>query len=325
MGLTLDIEELYVTYRTPEGNIPAVRDVSFTLSEGEILGIVGESGSGKSTLALTLTGLLPQNVHVHAKRMNILGNDIDTSNLRKALDPLRGVGIFMVFQDPFASLNPLIRIRDQMAEAYVTKVRQKHGIKLGVDDVDDEELIEYLKRVNISDPHISIYKYPHQLSGGQIQRVMIAMALILEPRILIADEPTTALDVITQIQVLHELKRLVDEIKTSIIFITHDIALASVVSDRLAVMYGGYFMEVGDTLNVLKEPLHPYTVGLISSIPNKRKSEGYLSEIKGLYVPSETGGCPFAPRCSHAKDICIKEIPIMREINGRHIRCFLYG
>ncbi len=256
--------------------------------------------------------------------MVILNNNIDIKNLRISIEKLRGTGIFMVFQDPFSSLNPLMRIRDQLAEAYVTKVRQVKGIKMGIDDVDDKELIDYLKRVNIPDPEISLYKYPHQLSGGQIQRVMIAMALILEPRILLADEPTTALDVITQIQILHEFKRLVDEIKTSIIFITHDIALASTISDRLAVMYGGYFMEIGDTLSVLKEPLHPYTMGLVASIPNKRKYEGYLSEIKGMYVPTKASGCPFWPRCPHANEKCMRETPALREVRGRLVRCFLY-
>ncbi|WP_054843683.1 ABC transporter ATP-binding protein [Vulcanisaeta souniana] len=283
MGLVLDVEGLYVTYHTPDGgDIPAVRDLSFGLNEGEILGIVGESGSGKSTLALALAGLLPRNAYVGAKKIVILNSNIDAASLRKALEDLRGgVGIFMVFQDPFSSLNPLIRIREQLAEAYITRVKRTKGIRMSINDVDDGgELINYLKRVNIPDPEVTLYRYPHQLSGGQIQRVMIAMALILEPRILIADEPTTALDVITQIQVLHELKKLVDDIRTSIIFITHDIALASTISDRLAVMYGGYFMEVGNTLDVLKEPLHPYTMGLVTSIPSKRKHEAIYPRLR---------------------------------------------
>ena len=324
MGLVIDVEGLYVIYHTPDGDVPAVRDVSFKLNEGEVLGIVGESGSGKSTLAFALAGLLPRNAYVNAKKMVILNNNIDVKNLRRSLEELRGTGIFMVFQDPFSSLNPLMRIRDQLAEAYVTKVRQVRGIKMGVGDVDDKELVDYLKRVNIPDPEISLYKYPHQLSGGQIQRVMIAMALILEPKILLADEPTTALDVITQIQILHEFKRLVDEIKTSIIFITHDIALASTISDRLAVMYGGYFMEIGDTLSILKEPLHPYTRGLVASIPNKRKYEGYLSEIKGMYTPTKISGCPFWPRCPHVMERCMREVPVLREVKDRFVRCFMY-
>ncbi|BDR91028.1 ABC transporter ATP-binding protein [Vulcanisaeta souniana] len=324
MGLVLDVEGLYVTYHTPDGDIPAVRDLSFGLNEGEILGIVGESGSGKSTLALALAGLLPRNAYVGAKKIVILNSNIDAASLRKALEDLRGVGIFMVFQDPFSSLNPLIRIREQLAEAYITRVKRTKGIRMSINDVDDGELINYLKRVNIPDPEVTLYRYPHQLSGGQIQRVMIAMALILEPRILIADEPTTALDVITQIQVLHELKKLVDDIRTSIIFITHDIALASTISDRLAVMYGGYFMEVGNTLDVLKEPLHPYTMGLVTSIPSKRKHEGYLPEIKGVYVPTKSKGCPFWPRCPYTKEACMKEVPELKEVKGRLVRCFMY-
>jgi peptide/nickel transport system ATP-binding protein len=323
VGVTLSIEDLQVIYRTPNGVIPAVRGVSLSLSEGEVLGIVGESGSGKSTLVFAIAGLLPKNAVVRARKFLILNYDVLKSP--NVFHKLRGSGVFMIFQDPFSSLNPLMRIRDQLAEAYVTKVRQTKGVKIGINDVDDKELVEYLKRVNIPDPQIILYRYPHQLSGGQIQRIMIAMALILEPRILLADEPTTALDVITQAQVLHELRRLVDEIRTSMIFITHDIALASAMSDRLAVMYGGLLMEVGNTESVIMEPLHPYTQGLIASIPSKSKYEGLLNEIKGFYVPTDLNGCPFAPRCPYAKDICVKSLPELRMVNNRLVRCHLYG
>jgi len=323
VGVTLSIEDLQVIYKTPNGTIPAVRGVSLELSESEILGVVGESGSGKSTLAFAIAGLLPKNAIVKARKFIILNNDALSSP--NVFNKLRGSGVFMVFQDPFSSLNPLLTIRDQLAEAYVTKVKQSKGVKVGIGDVDDEELVEYLKRVNISDPQITLYKYPHQLSGGQIQRVMIAMALILEPRILLADEPTTALDVLTQIQVLQELKRLVDEIKTSIIFITHDIALASAIGDRLAVMYGGLLMEVGNTEDVIREPMHPYTQGLIASIPSKSKYEGLLNEIKGIYVPTNLNECPFAPRCPYVRDDCKNSLPELRRVNNRFVRCRLYG
>ncbi len=322
MGVVLELENLRVVYRTSTGSIPAVKDVTLSLNEGEVLGIVGESGSGKSTLALAIAGLLPKNAIVNARKFIILDNDV--LSLPGILNELRGVGVYMIFQDPFSSLNPLMKIRDQLAEAYVTKVRHRKGVRLNIDDVPDEELIEYLKKVNIPDPEITLHKYPHQLSGGQIQRVMIAMALILEPRILLADEPTTALDLLTQIQILHELKRLVDEIKTSIIFITHDIALASAISDRLAVMYGGLFMEIGNTEDVLKEPLHPYTKGLIASIPSKSKDEGFLNEIKGVYIPTDTNECPFAARCPFITDKCKIAMPKLNRVNNRFVRCFLY-
>ncbi|WP_069806868.1 ABC transporter ATP-binding protein [Vulcanisaeta thermophila] len=325
MDLVLNIENLHVAYTTQDGNIEAIRDVSLSLRKGEVLGIVGESGSGKSTLALFITGLLPKNAQVKFKEVTIMGNTANNyAQLRSILNNLRGTGIFMIPQDPFSSLNPLMKIKEQMAEAYITKLKRTKGIKLNINEIEDKELTEYLKRVNIPDPQITLYKYPHQLSGGQIQRIMIAMALILEPRILIADEPTTALDVITQIQILNELRKLINELETSIIFITHDIALASIISDRVAVMYGGFFMETGNTLEILKEPLHPYTKGLIASIPNKRKHEGPLSEIQGIYIPSKYEGCPFWPRCPHTTDTCKAQTPILRKINNRLVRCFLY-
>ncbi len=314
----LEVENLSVEYNTKSGCVLALRNVSFSLDEGEVLGIVGESGSGKSTLALALSGLLERSAVIKAHRMTFCGVD-----LLGNIESVRGTGVFMVFQDPFSSLNPLMKIRQQLFEAI--KVRCDRAKLSFNEDEARKEAIELLKEVRITDPEDVLERYPHQLSGGQTQRVMIAMALAEKPKLLIADEPTTALDVITQAQVLSVFKNVVNRRHMSMIFITHDLAVASQICDRIMVLYGGMVQEMGSTSEVLKDPKHPYTLGLIGSIPNKSKEEGELSSIKGYYTTTGIRGCLFSPRCPFVREGCTKGVPRLNAVDGRLVRCINYG
>jgi len=313
----LEVENLSVEYRSSSGSVRALTKVSFTLDEAEVLGVVGESGSGKSTLALALSGLLDHSATLRADKIVFMGIDL-LSNI----ESVRGTGVFMVFQDPFSSLNPLMKIKHQIFEAI--KVRCKRLGESFSQEEAKKEALELLKEVRIADPEDVLERYPHQLSGGQQQRVMIAMALAERPKLLIADEPTTALDVITQAQVLSIFKEVVKRRRMSMIFITHDLAVASQICDRIIVLYGGMIQEVGLAEEVLKDPKHPYTMGLIGSIPYKSKEEGALTSIKGFFSHG-VEGCVFSPRCAFAREECKKGVPKLNRVNGRLVRCINYG
>ncbi len=326
MGELLRVRELSVGYRSSDGYTRVLRRVSFSLSEGEVLGVVGESGSGKTTLALAIARLLPPYARVEGGSIVFSGVDL-LSLSEKGVDELRGTGIFMVFQDPFMSLNPLMRVGSQLVEAIRVRCKRQ-GTRFQREDA-EREAVEHLRRVRITDPEDVAKRFPHQLSGGQNQRVMIAMALAERPKLIIADEPTTALDVTTQAQVLSLFREIVDQEGMAMIFITHDLAVASSISHRIAVMYAGYIQEIGSAKSVLQDPKHPYTVSLIKSLPTKTKDEGKL-EAYSLQQKDQQDGwtgeaCAYAPRCVYVHDACIRGVPALIELGDRFVRCVNYG
>lgn len=322
----LEVNDLSVTYRTPFGTVKALDDVSFTLDKGESIAVVGESGSGKTTLALAISRLLPPNAEL---RGSIIFEGVDLAKLsQSALRAIRGTGIFMVFQEPANSLNPVYKIKDQLMEA--VKIRYLRSNEPFDEDKALKEIISTLRDVRMPDPEVIIERYPHQLSGGQIQRVMIAMGLLMKPKLFIADEPTSALDVTVQAQILKLLKDLKNEYNLSIIFITHDLAVASIIGDRVMVMYAGQIVEEGLMNDVITKPYHPYTQGLLNilnSLPRISKYEGKLPIISGA-VPSlinPPSGCRFHPRCPYATDTCVKVVPQLKNIENRRVRCHFYA
>ena len=324
MDNILEVEGLSVDYRTPYGVVHALRDVSFEVKQGEALSVVGESGCGKSTIALTVSRLLPaSNARIRSGRVLFQGKDIIQTS-KPEMDRIRGTGIFMIFQNPFMSLNPLMKVEDQIKEA--VKVRSTRNRSKMANEEAEKEIRSILKSVRIGDAGDVMGRYPHQLSGGQNQRVMLAMALAEEPDLLIADEPTTALDVTTQAQVLALLKEIIRKTGMSVIFITHDLAVAASISDRIAVLYGGMIQEVGPSKQILTGPKHPYTAGLIKSIPSRTKADGPLEAIKGAFsLEGVEKACAFAPRCPLAHEACWKGVPAFAQVEGRSVRCLNYG
>ncbi len=324
MTSILEVENLSVDYATSSSTVHALRNVSLTVNEGEVLSIVGESGSGKSTFALAVSKLLPPNATL-LKGGRILFRGKDLMQLNKSqIEQIRGTGIFMIFQNVFLSLNPLMKIKRQVIEAI--NVRSKRISKNIEKREAESEVASILKSVRIGDAEDVMERYPHQLSGGQNQRVMLAMALAEKPSLLLADEPTTALDVTTQAQVLLLLKEIREKSKMSIIYVTHDLAVAASISDRIAVLYGGMVQEIGPARQILSDPKHPYTLGLIKSIPSKAKNDGPLDAIKGAFSWDDVGdACAFAPRCPLVHEICRKGIPALNQLDKTLIRCVNYG
>ncbi|BAK54819.1 ABC transporter ATP-binding protein [Sulfurisphaera tokodaii] len=319
----LEVKNLSVGYKSLVGKFRVLHNVTFNVESGEIIGIVGESGSGKSTLGHSIIRLLPPNAYFEGGEILFQGKDI-TKIPEKEMVNIRGNGIFMIFQNPLNSLNPVKSVEYQLLEA--VRVKASRDGK-NFDEKEAKEIIlNAVKDVRLPDPEEIIKKYPHQLSGGQVQRVVIAMALILRPKILIADEPTSALDVTIQAQVVKLFKQLREEEGISILFISHDISLVYAIADRIMVMYAGRIMEDGNIEEVIKNPMHPYTQGLVSSIPTISKKEGELRVIEGsppsfLVLPT---GCKFHPRCNKVMDICKNKEPELKEINNRRVRCWLY-
>ena len=311
MDYLLEVENLTIKFFTKEGTVHAVDKVSFKLKKGEILGIVGESGSGKSVSMLGILGLIkgPQGKVVDGEII------FDGQNLMKIseenLREIRGNQIAMIFQDPMSSLNPVLRIKDQIGEVLKTH--------LGMDKVTAKKrTIDLLEKVGIPSPSQRIDDYPHQFSGGMRQRVMIAMALACEPQILIADEPTTALDVTIQSQIVVLIKDLQNELKMSVIWITHDLSLLARIAKRINVMYAGSIIETADIKEIYSEPKHPYTIGLIRSIPRLDEVRSReLFSIEGLppALLEESQHCLFAPRCKNAINQCWEEKPNLFKTN----------
>ncbi len=319
MDPILEVKNLTTTFHTSNGKVQAVRDVSFSLAEKEILGIVGESGSGKSVTSLSLIRLLAPTAEISAKEILYKGEDISRLT-KKRMRRVRGKEIAMIFQDPMTSLNPLMTIGNQVAEM----IRQ-HS-RLSASKV-KRRVLSLLEKVHIPEAEKRYSQYPHELSGGMRQRVMIALALAMQPGILIADEPTTALDVTIQDQVLKVIRELQDEFGTSIIFITHDLAVVAELCDRVLVMYGGQIMEDAPIDALFERPLHPYTVGLMASIPSiEQDRETKLKPIPGSPpdMLNPPAGCPFAPRCSEIRQICLDSPPPFVELEeNRQSRCWL--
>jgi len=314
-GNTLVVEDLKTHFFTRAGVVRAVDGVSFEVKPGEVLGLVGESGCGKTVTGFSILGLVDPPGRVVAGR--ILLEDVDLLQLSEAeLRRVRGARVAMVFQDPMMTLNPVLRIDTQMVEA----VRAHQ-------DVDNEKAFqlakEALQRVGIASPEERLRSYPHQFSGGMRQRVAIAIAMLNRPRLIIADEPTTALDVTIQAQILYEAQKLCRESGTALIWITHDLSVVAGLADRICVMYAGRIVESGPVDAVLDAPLHPYTQGLIGSVPSRNRRGSPLAQIPGM-MPALTElppGCAFRGRCARAADACAQQ-PDLREYKRHLVRCF---
>ena len=317
----LEIKDLCVEFKTMAGTVHAVDHLSYTLHRGEKLGIVGESGSGKSVSSLAMMQLIP-NPPGKVTGGQILYNGKDLVKLsEREMEKIRGNEISMIFQEPMSSLNPVYRIGDQMLEMIRTHHREipkKEALK---------QCIEMLTRVGIPSPEQRIREFPHQMSGGMRQRVMIAMALLCQPKLLIADEPTTALDVTIQAQILRILKKLAEESDTSVILITHDMGVVAEMADHVMVMYAGKSVEYGTAEDIFDHPMHPYTVGLLKSIPKLGSGqEDHLFTIEGTVpgLDEMPAGCRFSTRCPYATEQCKKEDPGMQGEAGHFVRCFRF-
>ncbi len=311
--IILSVEDLFVDISTPAGDLHAVQGVSFVLEKGRTLGIVGESGCGKSVTTMATMGLLPKQAKVRAKRLEFSGIDLLSLSERQFAD-IRGDRIAMIFQEPMTALNPVYTIGNQLMESYL---RHRSASRAEA----REKALHLLDRVGITSARRRLGQYPHQLSGGLRQRVMIAMALMCEPDVIIADEPTTALDVTIQAQILGLLAELQKETGAAMIFVSHDLGVISRVADRVMVMYAGREVESGFVEQIFTTPMHPYTQGLFSCIPVPGKKSRYseLGSIPGV-VPSLLGdlqGCMFRPRCELAREACTKTIPY-RNISESH-------
>ena len=320
MADLLQVKDLQTSFFTQDGVVKAVRGVSFDLDEGETLGIVGESGSGKSVTALSVMRLIPWPPgKIVSGEIFYKGDDL-LKYSNEEMRHIRGKEISMIFQDPMTSLNPVMTISKQIGE-----MLQLH---LGMTGKQARtRTIELLKMVGIPSAEQRLDSYPHQFSGGMRQRVMIAMALSCNPKLLIADEPTTALDVTIQAQILEIIKRLRSEFNTAVIFITHDLGVVAGLCDRVIVMYGGRIMEEAPTTNLYKDPRHPYTLGLLKSVPRldeERKER--LEPIPGMPpdLVNPIPGCPFYPRCTFREDYHRDNMPPLREVGpGHEVACFI--
>ncbi len=321
MNELLKIKDLKTYFFTHEGTVKAVDGINLTVNKGETLGLVGESGCGKSVTALSIMRLIPSppgkvvggKIYFEGKNLLELGE--------KEMRKIRGKKISMIFQEPMTSLDPMFTIGDEIAEV----IRLHQGLNK---DEARQKAIESLRIVGMPDPEKRINEYPHELSGGMRQRAMIAMALSCNPALLIADEPTTALDVTIQAQILRLIDKLRKKFGTSVLLITHDLGVIAETCDNVAVMYAGHIVEHTDVDTLFRNPLHPYTKGLMKSIPRLDITAERLEIIRGL-VPNLLDmppGCPFHPRCDFRSEICTKELPKLIEVEKNHlVRCHLVG
>jgi peptide/nickel transport system ATP-binding protein len=316
----LEVSDLRTWFGTRSGDVHAVDGVDLTVGRGEVLGLVGESGSGKSVTMLSVLRLVERPGRIVSGRVTFDGTDL-TSLGRKQLQAIRGNRISMIFQQPNASLHPCFNAARQISEVY--EIHRNSRRAAGT-----EKAVEMLRTVGIPDPKRRAKSFPHQLSGGQAQRVMIAMALAAEPELLIADEPTTALDVTIQAQILDLMRTLQADRGTSVVLITHDLGVVAEMAHRVAVMYGGQIVEQSPVAELFADPKHPYTVGLLGSVPVIGRRTEELTVIKGR-VPTlidPKPGCRFADRCPMRMDRCDKATPALVEIEpGRQVRCFLHS
>ncbi|MCA1598561.1 MAG: ABC transporter ATP-binding protein, partial [Chloroflexi bacterium] len=313
------VVDLKTYFKSMDGTVKAVDGVDFSLKPGQTLGVVGESGCGKSVTSLSIMRLVDRPGFLAGGQLMFRGRDLAKIS-EKEMRGVRGDEISMIFQEPMTSLNPVFTVGNQVREA-ITEHR-----KISKSDA-DTRTVDLFRMVGIPSPERRVKDYPHNMSGGMRQRVMIAMALALQPDLLIADEPTTALDVTIQAQILELIRDLRTKNNTAVLLITHDIGVVAEMADEVVVMYTGKVVEHGSVQQVLKTPKHPYTVGLLNSIPSIGQKGGRLNVIPGT-VPSPLNlpkGCPFAPRCPHAMAICREQEPILKTLDdGSAARCWLY-
>lgn len=317
----IEVQNLKTYFHTPEGIVKSVDGVSFSIEKGKTMALVGESGCGKTQTSLSLIRLLAPTAKVSADKIEINGKETKDYTKDQARG-IRGKDISMIFQEPMTSLNPVYRVKRQLEEMI-----RLHQPELSKQDI-YQRALNILTRVGIPEPQERIRVFPHQLSGGLRQRVMIAIALASNPRLLIADEPTTALDVTIQAQIIELLKEIQKEMEMSILLITHDFGVVSQMADTVSVMYAGKIVEQGSMKDIFEDPWHPYTRLLIMSIPGiKVKRGGRLETIEGA-VPNPLNfppGCRFYPRCPYAEERCMREEPVPEVIGGRMVRCLKRG
>lgn len=318
--MLLEVNNLKVQFKMKAGTVNAVDGIDFKINNGEVLAIVGESGCGKSVTSLSILGLIPNPPgKITGGKILFKGEDL-LKKSKKEMQDIRGNKISMIFQEPMTSLNPVFTIGKQISEAVIrhTDMNKADAMK---------KSIEMLELVGIPSPEKRINDYPHQMSGGMRQRVMIAMALACDPELLIADEPTTALDVTIQAQILDLMLNIKKKLNTSIMLITHDLGVVAETADNVVVMYAGKIVEKGSVDEIFEKPLHPYTEGLLKSIPKIDEEEDKLFMIPGM-VPNPLKmpkGCAFSDRCSKCMDICKNKSPEFVEYEGRQVRCLLYS
>lgn len=315
----LRLENLSIDYKVKEGYLSAVKDVNFSINKGEIFAVVGESGCGKSTVAHSIMNLLPGGNETITGKVIFKGRDLREVT-EKEMEKIRGKEIGMIFQNPLDSLNPVYTVGSQVAEA------------IELDKVDKQEawnrVVELFKDVKMPDAEERAKSFPHELSGGMRQRVMIAMMISRNPELLIADEPTTALDVTIEAQILAIIKSLKEQFNTAVMLITHNFGLVAEVADKIGVMYAGEMVETGDVFEIFKNPVHPYTRLLMAALPRKTKNEGRLQTIEGNVprITEKKPGCRFANRCPYATEKCKTEDPPMVMVGEDHmVRCHEIG
>ena len=315
---TVEIENLEIKYKTMDGVVDAVNGIDLKIEKGKTLGLVGETGAGKTTTALSILRLVPNPPgEVTGGTIRLLGKDIARYS-EKEMENIRGDVVSMIFQDPMTSLNPVITIGEQIAEV----IRLHEQVDNKTAEVKAKEMLEM-----VGIPGDRASEYPHQFSGGMKQRVVIAMALVCNPHLLIADEPTTALDVTIQAQVLDLMRRLKEKNNTSMLMITHDLGIVAEVCDEVSIMYAGKIVEHGTLRDIFKGTSHPYTEGLFNSLPNIERRQDELKPIPGL-MPDPTNlpsGCPFHPRCQYCQDICKERVPAVTQLSETHrVACLAY-
>ncbi|ASM71339.1 MULTISPECIES: ABC transporter ATP-binding protein [Roseobacteraceae] len=315
----LELDNVVVEFPTRRGPLEAVKGLSLELDEGQILGLVGESGAGKSITGAAITGLIEPPGLIRSGEVRLRGQRIDNLPPEK-IRRIRGKEIGAIFQDPLTSLNPVYTVGEQLVDTM--------RVHLGLDQkAARKRAIEWLAEVGIPAPEARLDQHPHQFSGGMRQRVVIALALCAEPKLIIADEPTTALDVSVQAQILALLKRLCRENGTAVVLVTHDMGVIAETADRVAVMYAGRLVEIGDVAQVIQDPLHPYTRGLMNSIPQIGNRDARLTQIEGAMpgLRNPAPGCAFAPRCPRAMDICRTTRPVPLAAGSGQVACHLFG
>jgi len=318
MANILDVNNLEIRFKSSGGILHAVNGISFSLAEGEMLGVVGESGCGKSVTMLSLMDLVPHPGSFRADSIK-LGEQELTSLTKEQRRAIRGKSIAMIFQNPMTGLNPVLSIARQMTEMLILHCKMPKTEATA-------RAVELLRMVGISSPADQLKRYPHQFSGGMLQRIMIALGISCSPRVLLADEPTTALDVTIQAQIVELIKKMRKEINSAIIWVTHDLGVIAGMVDRVMVMYAGNIVEIASVRELFKNPAHPYTTGLLASLPRlSSEREEHLVSIEGMppNLKEKPTSCPFYPRCTRRREECTTALPTLREIApGHSAACF---